>query len=91
VLRDENCVPFFAAEVINMSVSARGMIDRGALEKLMAASGVSVNADDVDAVSRSLERIQSAAATLPQPLSLDETDEHFYRLLEADAANGAGW
>ncbi len=73
-----------------MSVSAGGTIDRGALEKLMAASGVSVNEDDVDAESRSLERIQSAAAALPQPLSLDETDEHFYRLLEVDAANGAG-
>ena len=43
----------------------------------MAASGVSVNADDVDAVSRSLERIQSAAATLLQPPSLDETGEAF--------------
>ncbi|MGB7099683.1 MAG: hypothetical protein WBD95_13090 [Xanthobacteraceae bacterium] len=57
----------------------------------MAASGVSVNADDVDAVSGSLERIQSAAATLLQLRSFDETDEHFYRLLEGDAANGAGW
>lgn len=65
------------------------MIDKEALAKLMAASGVSVNADDVDAVSGSLERIQSAAATLLQPPSLDETGEHFYRLLEGDAANGA--
>jgi len=61
------------------------MIDKEALEKLMAGSGVSANA-----VSRSLERIQSAAATLLQPRSFDETSEHFYRLLEADAANGAG-
>lgn len=73
-----------------MSVSARGMIVRGVVEKLLGASGVSVNAGDVDAVSCSLEPIQSAAAALLQPLSLDETGEHFYRLLEADAANGAG-
>ena len=66
------------------------MIDKEALAKLMAASGVSVNAEDVDAVSRSLERIQSAAATLLQPPCFDETGEHFYRLMEGDAANGAG-
>ncbi len=66
------------------------MIDREALEKVMAGSGVSVNADDVDAVSRSLERIQSAAVTLLQPPCFDETGEHFYRLLEGDAANGGG-
>ncbi len=66
------------------------MIDKEALEKLMTGSGVSVNADDVDAVSRSLERIESAAATLLQQLSFDETAERFYRLLEADAENGAG-
>lgn len=66
------------------------MIDKEALGELMAGSGVSVNAADVDAVSRLMERIQSAAATLLQPLSFDETGEHFYRLLGADAANGAG-
>jgi hypothetical protein len=73
-----------------MSTPAPGAIDRAALEKLIADSGVKVAAEDVDAVASSLERIQSAAATLLQSLSLDETNERFYRLLEADSANGAG-
>jgi len=73
-----------------MSVPARGAIDRAALEKLIVDTGVSVNADDVDAVARSLDRIQSAAATLLQSLSFDETDERFYRLLDADFAEEVG-
>lgn len=64
------------------------MIDEEALGELVAGSGVSVNADDVEAVLRSLERIQRAAATLLHAPSFDETSEHFYRLLESDAANG---
>jgi hypothetical protein len=90
VLCDENCVQFFEAEVTNMSVSARGAIDGAALEKLIVDTGVSVNADDVDAVARSLDRIQSAAATLLQSLSFDETNERFYRLLDADFAEEVG-
>jgi hypothetical protein len=73
-----------------MSVPAGGAANRAALEQVIADIGVSVNADDVDAVARSLDRIQSAAATLLQSLSFDETDERFYRLLEADALDEAG-
>jgi hypothetical protein len=73
-----------------MGAPARAVIDRAAVEKLIAESGVSVTAEDVDAVARSLERIQNAAATLLQSLSFDETAERFYRLLDADAAGGDG-
>lgn len=73
-----------------MSVPARGAVDRAALEKLIAESGVSVTAEDVDAVARSLERVQSAAAILLRSMSFDETAERFHRLLDADAAAGAG-
>jgi hypothetical protein len=73
-----------------MSVPAGGAANRAALEQVIADIGVSVNADDVDAVARSLDRIQNAAATLLQSLSFDETDERFYRLLETDALDDAG-
>jgi len=73
-----------------MSVPAGGAANRAALEQVIADIGVSVNADDVDAVARSLDRIQSAAATLLQSLSFDETNERFYHLLEADALDEAG-
>ncbi len=73
-----------------MSVPAGGAANRAALGKVIADIGVSVNADDVDAVAWSLDRIQSAAATLLQSLSLDETSERYYRLLEADVLDEAG-
>ncbi|MFZ2059157.1 MAG: hypothetical protein WAV54_17285 [Acidimicrobiales bacterium] len=71
-----------------MSAAGRGEIDRVALQKLIAASGVAVDAAEVDAVARSLDRIR-AAATLLLSSELDETGERFYRLLEIGAANGA--
>jgi hypothetical protein len=73
-----------------MGAPARTAIDRAAVEKLIAASGVSVTAEDVDALARSLDRVQNAAATLLQSLSFDETGERFYRLLDADAAGEDG-
>jgi hypothetical protein len=73
-----------------MSGPAGGAASRAALEWLIADIGVNVNADDVEAVARSLERIQTAAATLLQSLSFDETSERYYRLLEADALDEAG-
>ena len=72
-----------------MSVSAGDAASRAALEKVIADLGVSVNADDVEAVARSLDRIQGAAASLLQSLSFDETSERYYRLLEADVLGGA--
>ena len=73
-----------------MSVPAVSAADRAVLEKVIADSGVKVNADDVNAVARSLGPIQTAAATLLQSLSFDETGERYYRLLEADALDEAG-
>ncbi len=73
-----------------MSVSAGDAASRAALEKVIADLGVSVNADDVEAVARSLDRIQGAAASLLQSPSFDETSERYYRLLEADVLGGAG-
>ncbi len=72
-----------------MSVPAGDAANRAALEKVIADLGVSVNADDVAAVARSLDRIQSAAASLLQSLSFDETSERYYRLLEADVLDEA--
>jgi hypothetical protein len=76
-------------ETIDMSVPAGDAANRAALEKVIADLGVSVNADDVAAVARSLDRIQSAAASLLQSLSFDETSERYYRLLEADVLDEA--
>jgi hypothetical protein len=73
-----------------MSVPASDAATKAALEKVIADSGVNVNADDVDAVARSLDRIQSAAAILLRFLSFDDTSERYYRLLETDARNEAG-
>lgn len=74
-----------------MSAGARGGIDRvAAVEELMASRGVRISSEEVDAVVRSLARIQAAAATLLQSPSFDETSERFYRLLENEAADGAG-
>jgi hypothetical protein len=72
-----------------MSASTRYGIDRAAVEKLIADSGARVTSEEVDAVVRSLDRIQSAAATLLHSPSFDETSERFYRLLDTDAADGA--
>jgi hypothetical protein len=77
-------------ETIEMSVPAGDAANRAALQKVIADLGVSVNADDVDAVARSLDRIQGAAASLLQSLSFDETGERYYRLLEAYVPGGAG-
>jgi hypothetical protein len=71
-----------------MSAAAHGGIDAAALKQLIVASGVSVTSEEVDAVARSLDRIQSAAAALMKSTTLDETAERFYRLLENDVADG---
>lgn len=68
-----------------MSVGSGG-IDKTALEKVLSASGVKVTSEDVDAVARSLARIESAATALCRSLSFDDTAERFYRLLEGDPA-----
>jgi len=73
-----------------MSASAPGAVDIAALEKVIADTGVKVTTADVEAVARSLERIQGAAATLLKSVPFDETNEYFYRLLEDDTADGAG-
>jgi hypothetical protein len=72
-----------------MSAVASGSIDGAALEKLFAESGVHVTVPDVEAVTRSLERIQSAASSLLQSLSFDETGERFYRLLDSSSSTRA--
>jgi len=71
-----------------MSAPARGVIDKAALQKVIAQSGVEVSGADVDAVAGSLKRIESAAAILLQSLPFDETNERFYRLLEIDPTGG---
>jgi hypothetical protein len=68
-----------------MSVGS-GDIDKTALEKALSSSGVKVTSEDIDAVARSLARIESAAAALCRSLPFDETSEHFFRLLEGDTA-----
>jgi len=65
-------------------------IDRATLEGLVAACGVEITAVELDTVARSLVRIQAAATSLLQPMTFDDTDEHFYRLLEDDGVSGAG-
>jgi len=73
-----------------MSASAHGLIDRSALEKLIAGAGVTVASEDVEAVARSLERIQQAATNLVQSLPFDETAERFYRLLDIGPTDRTG-
>jgi hypothetical protein len=65
-------------------------IDLVALEKILASSGVKISPQDVDAVARSLARINHAAAGLFPSCVLDETAERFFRLLESDADDGTG-
>jgi len=73
-----------------MSAPLHSSVDRAALQKRIAESGVAVTSEEVEAVARSLERIQDAASTLIQSLSFDETIERFVRLLDADDADRAG-
>ncbi len=73
-----------------MSARPLGGIDRATVEALMAASGVSPAPAELDAVVRSLARMHSAAASLLQSSSFDETGERFFRLLENDASEGTG-
>jgi len=68
----------------------REEIDVAALEKVLASSGVEISSQDVEAVARSLARINQAAAALFPPCVLDESGERFFRLLESDAGDGAG-
>ena len=74
-----------------MSAGASDGVDRAAaLQALVADTGVSVTPVEAHALVQSLARLQGAAATLLRPPSFDETVERFYRLLESDAAAGAG-
>jgi hypothetical protein len=66
-----------------MSAKARDNIDEAALAAVLAASGVTVSAEDIGPVARSLARMQDAAIVLHLP-SFDDTNERFYRLLEDD-------
>jgi uncharacterized 2Fe-2S/4Fe-4S cluster protein (DUF4445 family) len=66
-----------------------GTDDTDNVERRLTASGITVTGEDVEAVARSLARIEAAAAILLHPLSFDETDERFYRLIEGDAAEDA--
>jgi len=68
-----------------MSAQGHGQIDPATTERLLAVTGVRFSAQEVDRVTRSLERIQDAAAALLQSLPFDATSEHFCRLLESDA------
>ena len=68
----------------------RNHIEPKAIDSIFAASGVTATRDDVEAVARSLARIDQAAAVLFSGLSFDETVERFYRLLDAFAEKGAG-
>jgi hypothetical protein len=74
-----------------MSAGAGDGVDRAAaLQTLVADTGVNVTPAEAQALVQSLARVQGAAATLLRPPSFDETVERFYRLLESDAAGGAG-
>lgn len=90
MLRDTDRVQFFPTEVTRVSARPLGGIDKATVEGLMAASGVSPSSAELDAVVNSLARMHSAAATLLQSLSLDETAERFFHLLESDAAERVG-
>jgi len=72
-----------------MSAGADGGIDKATLERLIAGSGVRPPPQELDAVARSLARIRTAAAALSPPSSFNETVERFYRLLQAEANDGA--
>jgi hypothetical protein len=72
-----------------MSAQGHGHIDPSTTERLLAVAGVRFSAQEADRVTRSLERIQDAAAGLLQSLPFDATGEQFYRLLESDADEAA--
>jgi hypothetical protein len=78
-----------AAEITGMIAHSHGGIDRATVEGRVADSGVRLTPQEVDAVVRSLARIQIAAAALLQSPLFDQTIEQFYRLLESDAADTA--
>ena len=63
-------------------------IDLVALEKILASSGVKISPQDVDAVARSLARINHAAAGLFPSYALDDTAERFFRMLESATDDG---
>lgn len=73
-----------------IGAEADGEIDRATVEGLLAASGVELTAPEVDVVARAIARIQRSAAVLLPPSLFDQSGEHFYRLLETDAAAGVG-
>ena len=65
-------------------------IDSAGLAPLITDSGVKVTSEELDAIARSLARIEAAAANLNLLSSLlfDETAERFNRLLESDKSGG---
>ena len=73
-----------------MSAAADEKTDKTALAEIFAARGVTVSAEDIDNVGRSLARINEAASGLFGALSFDDTAERFLQLLEGDHAKGAG-
>lgn len=73
-----------------MSTQARDGMDWAVLEQIMADYGVWVAAEEIDAVLRSLGRIQKAAAVLLPSTSFDTTLEQFHRLIESDAEGAGG-
>jgi hypothetical protein len=73
-----------------MGAEVAGEIDGKTVEGLVAASGVKLTAPEVDAVVRAVARIKRSASLLLPPSLFDQTSEHFYRLLESDAAGEAG-
>jgi hypothetical protein len=73
-----------------MSSGKPDAIAGATVEAVVADSGVSITAEEAEAVARSLVRIEAAAAILLRLPSFDETVEQYYRLLESDAAEGRG-
>jgi hypothetical protein len=74
-----------------MSAEAGGGVDRAAaLQALVADAGARLTAAEAETVVQAVARVHAAAAVLLRPPSFDETVERFYRLLESDAAEGAG-
>jgi hypothetical protein len=78
------------AEVTDVSSGKPDAIAGATVAAVVADSGVSITAEEAEAVARSLVRIEAAAAILLRLPSFDETGEQYYRLLESDAAEGRG-
>ena len=72
-----------------MSTGGDEGVDRQALSKMLAASGVRVTAEEAEAVLRAVARVRAAAASLLESQSFDDTAESYFRLLESDGADGA--